>query len=115
MKTQSNDPIQPIQAIGEGKYYVHTNIIQKTREAGPDNPEPTQYWEADTVLVADLTYDSIVVAIIRTMYTVSQEIGLINNYIVADMLPSSPEGIEYAVYQECRTTAKVLAKAVLGL
>ena len=60
MKTQSNEPIEPIQAIGEGKYYVHTNIVEKTREAGPDNPEPTQYWEADTIRVEFATLDEVI-------------------------------------------------------
>ena len=59
MKTQLNEPIESIQAIGEGKYYVHTNIVQKTREVGPDNPEPTQYWEADTIRIEFVTFEEI--------------------------------------------------------
>ncbi len=109
MKTQSNDPIEPIQALGNGKYYIHMNIIKKVDESGRD------YWESDTVLVVDLTYDSIVVAIIRGSYNISQEIALINNYLAAGLLPESPAGIEYSAYQACRNSAKEAAKAVLGI
>jgi hypothetical protein len=113
MKTQSNEPIAPVQAIGEGKFYVHTNIVQKTREAGPDNAEPTQYYEADTVTVNELTYDAIIVAMLRQNYTISQEVAFINNYLASGMIATSPEGIEYLAYQDCRNVAKEAARLVM--
>jgi hypothetical protein len=110
MKTQSNDQIQPIQSIGDGKYYIHTNIVQKVREE-----DGSLYWEADTVLVTDLNYDCIVAAIIGSSYTIDQEIALINNYLASSLNNESPEGIEYAAYQQCRNDAKEAAMDVLGL
>ena len=58
MKSNSSDLPLSIQAIGDGKHIVRTNIVQKTNKDGI-------YWEADAVLVTDMTYGGIVEALIR--------------------------------------------------
>jgi hypothetical protein len=105
MKTQSKEPILPIQAIGGGKYYFHFDIEQKQDE------EHGEYYEADTVTVADAGYDTLVEAVIRTRYTLSNELAMINNRIAE---PENAEKLaEFEAYQQWRVKAKAEAASAL--
>lgn len=98
MKTQSKEPIQPILAIGGGKFYFHFNIEQKQDE------EHGEYYQADTVEVGDISYDTLVEALIRTRYSLSNEIAMINNRIAE---PDNLEKLaEFEAYQAWRLKAK---------
>ena len=49
MKTQSGEPIVPIQALGNDSYYIHKNITVRKDENDAD------IYEADTVRVENVT------------------------------------------------------------
>lgn len=106
MKTQSKETIIPIQAIGGGKYYFHFNIEQKHDEEHGD------YYEADTVTVPETSYDTLVEAVIRTKYTLSNELAMINNRIAE---PNNAEKLaEFEAYQQWRLKAKETAGNALN-
>ena len=51
MKTQSGEPIMPLQALGGNSYYVHKNIVSKKDE------NDTDIYEADTVRIDNVTLE----------------------------------------------------------
>lgn len=97
-----------MQAIGGGRYYIHTNITEKVDDEG------NAYYEADTVVVSVLTYEAIVEALIRERYSVAAEIALINNFL--DTEGQTAESVaEYQAYQDYRHAAKSAAREALGI
>jgi predicted DNA repair protein MutK len=106
MKTQSKEPIQPILAIGGGKFYLNFNIGQKQDE------EHGEYYEADTVEVSDTNYDTLVEALIRTRYSLSNEIAMINNRIAFPA--DTDKTAEFEAYQAWRIMAKETAVNALN-
>lgn len=101
MKTQSKEPIQAIQPIGGGKFYFHFNIQEVNTE------ENGLMYEADTVTVSDTQYGSLVEAVIREKYTVSNELAMINNRIA--MPDDADKMAEFEAYQQWRVMAKAAA------
>lgn len=55
MRTQSNEPIEPIQEIGDNSYYIHKNITTKT-----DDESGLVSYEADTLRVDNVTYEEVI-------------------------------------------------------
>ena len=54
MKTQSNEPIDPIQELGGNSFYIHKNIVVKKDENDND------VYEADTLRVDNVTMEEVI-------------------------------------------------------
>lgn len=101
MKGQSNNkPDKVIQT--RGGYQVRYNITEKTQEI---DGEQQTYYEYDYVSVDKLAEEDIAVAIIRTKYSINDEMKLING---------DQRTTEYSNYRDFVSNAVSIAENITG-
>ena len=105
---------------GDGTYFYNYNIIESTKQVD-DLPETVSYDYDQVIIYGEPTYSKIVSSIIRSDYSSSNEIALINNYhrylIDGTLVKYYDEYIEYLNYvstiksivkQDCLTYSIVI-------
>ncbi len=86
-----------------GQYAIRYNVQEGF---SPDNELG---WLYEEIAVPDLRYDTVVSALIHTVYSIDDEIAIINNHL------NDNEQLEWQDYQNCRAWAKSYAGTTLGL
>lgn len=104
MKAHYANKPSAIEWIGLGRYYVNMEIHQITVDI---EGKPVKQWECDQVTICGQpTYPSVVEALIRERYTVSDELAILRQH--------SSKADEFAEYNAFCETCKALAKPVFG-
>ena len=65
---------------GDGTYFYNYNIIESTKKETEDSPEILSFDYDQIIINGEPTYSKIVSGIVRSTYSSSKEIALINNY-----------------------------------
>ena len=103
-----------LEAVGNGNYLYNWDIKEETKDMGPDMESITQYSCLQVTVVGEPSYEKIVEAVIRSNYTTSEELALINKF------NSYNEGIitdgtiveEYKAYLQFAADTKKQAKTL---
>lgn len=78
MKAQSDERPQPIQSIGNGKYYVNMDVQEKPMPPMNEEEEPRVSYEYDYIITVGYpTYGVTVDALIREIYSESEELAIL--------------------------------------
>lgn len=100
MKAQSNEYPQSI--IDRGKQHqINYNVVEKTIE------EQTVY-EFEYVLIPELSKNSLIQELMHKLYSIDDEIALINNY------NAGIDTTEYDAYQTYRDECKSIANTIFS-
>ncbi len=116
MKTRSNSPILPSQDLGNGSWYVHLNIelVEKPEGGGGMmQPGPEKYYQADTVMIREMTVSAVADAIFRDKYPYLEEVSLLKCYKESGLDDQSEAGVAYNACQSYKDTAREIAREVL--
>lgn len=96
---------------GDGTYFYNYNIVERIKQE-EDSIETLSYDYDQVIIYGEPTYSKIVSSIIRSDYSSSNEIALINNYHRYLINPSLTQYLdEYTQYIEYVSNIKQLVKA----